>query len=196
MVELSKIDSFLLSQCLWFLLLSEHCPAFIVQETSCKQDDASKQVQKFFHFTLYAILYSLDTIFFNATMYTHYIYITSFYTLLYTLFYLHFILFFYIFFFSFLLQVAVMMSCPLSLPLPLLPPDLHADYPPVHIGIKVGFLIHRKRKRKHHNKDDNTIPREMQQFDSINLYCIYIRKFYSTSILLFLYFSHIYFTIH
>ncbi|KAJ6638547.1 hypothetical protein Bhyg_11284 [Pseudolycoriella hygida] len=29
-----------------------------------------------------------------------------------------------------------MMSCPLSLPLPLLPPDLHADYPPVHIGIK------------------------------------------------------------
>lgn len=35
-----------------------------------------------------------------------------------------------------------MMSCPLSLPLPLLPPDLHADYPPVHIGIKVGHMLY------------------------------------------------------
>ncbi|XP_053698623.1 polypyrimidine tract-binding protein 2 isoform X2 [Sabethes cyaneus] len=31
-----------------------------------------------------------------------------------------------------------MMSCPLPLPLPLLPPALHADFPPVHIGVKRG----------------------------------------------------------
>lgn len=37
-----------------------------------------------------------------------------------------------------------MMSCPLSLPLPLLPPDLHADYPPVHIGIKVRHTLYNK----------------------------------------------------
>lgn len=30
-----------------------------------------------------------------------------------------------------------MMSCPLPLPLPILPSALHADFPPVHIGIKV-----------------------------------------------------------
>lgn len=29
------------------------------------------------------------------------------------------------------------MSCPLPLPLPILPSALHADFPPVHIGIKV-----------------------------------------------------------
>lgn len=40
----------------------------------------------------------------------------------------------------FFLQVAAMMSCPLSMPLTLLPPDLHADYPPVHIGIKVCVM--------------------------------------------------------
>ncbi|XP_055542254.1 polypyrimidine tract-binding protein 2 isoform X4 [Wyeomyia smithii] len=32
-----------------------------------------------------------------------------------------------------------MMSCPLPLPLPLLPPALHADFPPVHIGVKRGL---------------------------------------------------------
>uniref|UniRef100_U5EZR3 Putative polypyrimidine tract-binding protein n=1 Tax=Corethrella appendiculata TaxID=1370023 RepID=U5EZR3_9DIPT len=31
-----------------------------------------------------------------------------------------------------------MMSCPLALPLPILPPALHADYPPIHIGVKRG----------------------------------------------------------
>lgn len=37
-----------------------------------------------------------------------------------------------------LLQVSVMMSCPVPLPLPLhAPAALHADYPPVHIGVKV-----------------------------------------------------------
>lgn len=35
-------------------------------------------------------------------------------------------------------DVAAMMSCPLPLPLPLLPPALHADFPPVHIGVKRG----------------------------------------------------------
>lgn len=34
-------------------------------------------------------------------------------------------------------QVVTMMSCPLPLPLPLLPSALHADFAPVHIGIKV-----------------------------------------------------------
>lgn len=38
-------------------------------------------------------------------------------------------------------QVATIMSCPLPLPLPLLPPALHADYPPVHIGVKVCVHI-------------------------------------------------------
>ncbi|XP_052562168.1 uncharacterized protein LOC128092307 [Culex pipiens pallens] len=36
-------------------------------------------------------------------------------------------------------DVAAMMSCPLPLPLPLLPPALHADFPPVHIGVKRGL---------------------------------------------------------
>ncbi|XP_055586157.1 polypyrimidine tract-binding protein 2 isoform X5 [Uranotaenia lowii] len=36
-------------------------------------------------------------------------------------------------------DVAAMMSCPLPLPLPILPPALHADYPPVHIGVKRGL---------------------------------------------------------
>jgi hypothetical protein len=35
-----------------------------------------------------------------------------------------------------------MMSCPLPL-LPLLPPALHADFPPVHIGIKVSQNVNR-----------------------------------------------------
>ncbi|XP_055325303.1 polypyrimidine tract-binding protein 1 isoform X7 [Sitodiplosis mosellana] len=35
-------------------------------------------------------------------------------------------------------KVAAIMSCPLPLPLPLLPPALHADYPPIHIGVKRG----------------------------------------------------------
>ncbi|XP_050069140.1 polypyrimidine tract-binding protein 1 isoform X1 [Anopheles maculipalpis] len=34
-----------------------------------------------------------------------------------------------------------MMSCPLPLPLPLLPPALHADFPPVHIGVKRGLNL-------------------------------------------------------
>lgn len=38
-------------------------------------------------------------------------------------------------------QVAAIMSCPLPLPLPLLPPALHADYPPIHIGVKVSLFI-------------------------------------------------------
>lgn len=35
-------------------------------------------------------------------------------------------------------NVAAMMSCPLPLPLPLLPSTLHADFAPVHIGVKRG----------------------------------------------------------
>lgn len=34
-----------------------------------------------------------------------------------------------------------MMSCPLPLPLPILPSALHADFPPVHIGIKVCVSV-------------------------------------------------------
>lgn len=35
-------------------------------------------------------------------------------------------------------QVEAMMSCTLPLPIPLPLQALHADYPPVHIGVKVS----------------------------------------------------------
>lgn len=65
------------------------------------------------------------------------------------------------------------MSCPVPLPLPLhAPAALHADYPPVHIGVKV-------RTRNHNNNwwwKYVTRYIDLVRFDHARILCVYLQR--------------------
>lgn len=88
-------------------------------------------------------------------------------------------IFFFLFYFS-SLQVAAMMSCPLPLPLTTLhaPAALHADYPPIHIGVKVSLtlLFPCKRRKWKKEKEEKVNDRIEIHKEKRTLQIVYKRK--------------------